>query len=456
MKINSIKTKTIILLSAFTLFISVIYSALTVLTAYIVEDKIIAKVLAVEAEKINQQYQQTGVLPSASFAGMTVYKTAKDLPNLVKKTLAKTPKAREIFTDDDNHFHLTYLELVSSDNNENLALAKPKQPAILLANVAELLVVSNTSTHVIFLCIALFAFTLMIATWLAYKIALHSTTPILQLTSALQTQQSNKQAIELPKLDYELGYLSQTLQHTFDELQQALSREQEFTKDVSHELRTPLTIIINTLTLSEQRQFTTQDKQQITQASQQMKSTIEVLLALARTHTLAHEFHQNASKFSLRAMLEEVILSCHSIERATNFIFNIHIDNTVMTSSTCASDDIILHSHHTLFQLLLSNVIHNAVKHASSAELNINCSRQCIANNDTETVLVFQNPDQATKPTAEIRQPLQVAQPTLLSQSIGQGLFLIERIARALELDIDVDKSNGLFTLKIKSISKTH
>lgn len=448
MKINSIKTKAILLLSSFTLFIGIIYSVLTVLTAYIIEDKIIEKVLMIEAKRLNQQYQKTGVLPTANIAGMTVYKTAKSLPYFVKDALKATPKAREIFTDDHNHFHLTYLKTPSAAD-ENFSIKPAVEQAILLANVADLLVVSNISIDVLLLFITVFFITLILATWLAYKIALHSTTPILQLTSALQAQQNNSQAIKLPILNDELGYLSRTLQRTFNDLQQALNREQEFTKDVSHELRTPLTIISNTLALSEQRAMTAEDKQHIAQASEQMKSTIEVLLTLARTHTLTTEFNQYATQFSLRALLEEVILSCHANERAAQFIINIHIDNSDSKSSNNEDSDIILTSHQTLFTLLLSNVINNAINHASSAELNIYGSRKRLANTRMETRLSFQNPYQITKPVSS----LQTKPPTLLNHSIGQGLFLIERIARALQLSIEIDKSHGLFTLKIQSIT---
>tara|TARA_R110000796_G_scaffold60658_1_gene140396 strand:+ start:64 stop:267 length:204 start_codon:yes stop_codon:yes gene_type:complete len=66
-----------------------------------------------------------------------------------------------------------------------------------------------------------------------------------------------------------------------------------------------------------------------------------------------------------------------------------------------------------------------------------------------ETRLSFQNPYQITKPVSS----LQTKPPTLLNHSIGQGLFLIERIARALQLSIEIDKSHGIFTLKIQSIT---
>tara|TARA_R110000787_G_scaffold17388_3_gene54498 strand:- start:66 stop:293 length:228 start_codon:yes stop_codon:yes gene_type:complete len=58
-----------------------------------------------------------------------------------------------------------------------------------------------------------------------------------------------------------------------------------------------------------------------------MQSTIKVLLTLARTHTLTNQLQQDASQFSLLAILEEVILPCHANERTANFNFNIKIKN---------------------------------------------------------------------------------------------------------------------------------
>ena len=49
--------------------------------------------------------------------------------------------------------------------------------------------------------------------------------------------------IDLKDTQSELGVLAQTLNDTFDRLDQSFARQVQFTADASHELRTPLTVI---------------------------------------------------------------------------------------------------------------------------------------------------------------------------------------------------------------------
>ena len=75
------------------------------------------------------------------------------------------------------------------------------------------------------------------------------------LTQAIKSAQIGKQSNALPTFKYELGYLSHTFQKAFNDLEQALIREKDFTNDVGHELRTPLTILKNHTALIEQRGY---------------------------------------------------------------------------------------------------------------------------------------------------------------------------------------------------------
>jgi heavy metal sensor kinase len=84
----------------------------------------------------------------------------------------------------------------------------------------------------------------------------------------------------------ELGRLASTLNQMIDRLEQAFSRQRQFTADASHELRTPLAVIQAESTLALQKERTASDYQASLEAISQevthMSAIIDKLLILAR------------------------------------------------------------------------------------------------------------------------------------------------------------------------------
>jgi signal transduction histidine kinase len=96
--------------------------------------------------------------------------------------------------------------------------------------------------------------------------------------------------------DNEIGQLAHAFDKTYNQLEQALQREQLFTADVGHELRTPLMVIMSTCELLHEDTTLNADQQhqltRIESAAQSMRNKLDVYLMLARGGNTARAFAQ--------------------------------------------------------------------------------------------------------------------------------------------------------------------
>ena len=95
-----------------------------------------------------------------------------------------------------------------------------------------------------------------------------------------------QERIPIKEAESELGQLSRTLNHTFQQLESSFAQQVRFTGDASHELRTPISIIRSKtqLTLSRERSVTEyQEALELCQCNaERMGDLVESLLELAR------------------------------------------------------------------------------------------------------------------------------------------------------------------------------
>lgn len=112
--------------------------------------------------------------------------------------------------------------------------------------------------------------------------------PIASMTSTAESisAQNLSKRIDVNETDSELGKLAVVLNSTFDRLQSAFERQQQFTADASHELRTPLSVISTHTELALARQRSPEDYRLALQtcqhAAKRMRGLIDALLVLAR------------------------------------------------------------------------------------------------------------------------------------------------------------------------------
>ena len=405
-----LRNKVFLVFGGFTFVLSLTYSAISIMVAYAVEDAVLDAIVEEEAEFIESTYRESGQIAMPRVDYMRVYSDLEQAPAPVRETLQAQPNRKEVFTNDEKHFHVRYLDI--GEHGKQL----------LVAEVTTLLIVSNLSIEILFLLFLVLLLGMILSVWLAYRIARYTTQPVQSLAAQVVQQEDAEGPVVLPGTQSgdELAYLASTIEHSMNHLKHALKRESDFTRDVSHELRTPLTVIKNMCALAEQRDLNDRDRQQLTQATGQIERTLETLLALARAKSLQVE------TLGLRALIEE---SCLEIDQKLG-LDEFRLDITI-------ADDFKIRANPHLLTLLFNNLIENAARHASKPSLDIHLE---------ERELVFKNPSSGSI-SDRVFEPNE-KRPD--STGLGHGLYLVNRIADTLGWQCQASIEEGYYQLRLQ------
>jgi len=402
LRISSIKQQTLVLLVSLTVGLAVVFFSLAVVTAFMVEDAVLEHLLDEQAALVEQEYYRNGRLPEMSSGFTQLFKSVAEAPGWAQDRIARAQLHGEIFTPDGTHYH--YKKFTYGDDTQHTG--------VVIAEVSRLLAVTN-QPQVFALFLLVFSVSVALAAFLAARFSRKIVQPMLDLTEAVKRNEN-----PLPKLEFEPGYLSQSLQISFDKLNLLLEREKAFTTDVSHELRTPLTVLKNSCALITQRGFKVDDLASIKDSCEQMEHIVDVLLALARAESV------ELQPCNVRLMLEQAILRCKALQLNS---FHIHL-------TVC--DKLTLMANARLLELLFFNLLRNAAEHSSEPELTIS-----YANGQ----LTFENCQEDMQAMAFTHAGTRHAD----SSGIGQGLYLVARIIERFDWRLDVKISDNRFRVTI-------
>jgi signal transduction histidine kinase len=404
-QIKSITHQTLLLLVSLTLGLATIFFSLAIVTAFIVEDSVLSNLVDEQAVRIEQHYARYGNLPEIPVGSFKAFAQIGDVPEWARERVTRAQLYGEIFTDSGTHYH--YRKLALGNN----------QQGVLLAEVSNLLVVTNQPGIFGIFC-AVFIIAIACAIFLAVKFSRKIVKPILSLTNAVKSNEQLSINAPLPQLEFELGYLSDVLQQSFNKLNLALEREKAFASNVSHELRTPLTVMKNSCCLIEQRGFKAEDCASIKISCERMEHTVDVLLALARAESLAFQ------SCNILCALEEAVLRCDSLPRE-NFQVYLSIPHNLTSVA-----------NPKLLELLFFNLLRNAAEHASEPSVSVTAEMG---------QLIFENSIDFC-PSYDARQP---GRKGADSNGIGQGLYLVSRIADSFGWQLKVENSDKQFRVVI-------
>lgn len=402
LRINSIKQQTLVLLVSLTLGLAVVFFSLAVVTAFMVEDALLENLLDKQAALVEEEYYRNGRLPEMSSGFVQVFENIADIPDWTSDRIGRAQLHGEIFTPDGTHYH--YKKFTYGKDATHTG--------VLIAEVSQLLAVTNQPL-VFALFFVVFLLAVALAVFLAIRFSQKIVQPVLNLTEAVKRNEN-----PLPTPNFELGYLAQALQTSFDKLNLLLEREKAFATDVSHELRTPLTVLKNSCALITQRGFKVDDLASIKDSCEQMEHIVDVLLALARAESV------ELQPCNVRLMLEQEILRCKALQ-----LNSFHIHLTVRDKPT-------LMANARLLELLLFNLLRNAAEHSSEPELTISYENG---------QLTFENCQEDMQAMSFTHAGTRHAD----SSGIGQGLYLVARIIERFDWRLDVQISDNRFRVTI-------
>lgn len=288
---RSIRHSLFAALAGFAVLICLCYTGLAVVIAYVTEDMLVGRLLEREAAAIEAHFVRHGALPRPTSDLVTLYASREALPAVVRAATSPADLRAEVFAGAGRHYHLMVRVLPGG------------RRVHMLADVGPVLVVSKVVQDVggvlVFVAVGLVALALLLA-WLLARRLVQPLQVLAQEARALRPgATASFSARHRPD---EIGILAERLESSFNELQAALRREHDFTRDVGHELRTPLTVMNNTLALAGTRPLGQAEAEQLQAGLDELRATIDVLFALARAE------HVGLDAFDLRACIERSLL----------------------------------------------------------------------------------------------------------------------------------------------------
>lgn len=414
---RSLPTAITSLVVGLALSITLIYSLLLLAYSWLVEDNIFNRLVASEAAYIEQIYSEQGqiVQPRSSF--MTLHKNWQKVPNIIIQQHQLKPSQIEFSLDDGRTLHINKFVLANDEY-------------VLLADVAGLEVGRDYLPSVISWLVVIAILLASIVSVMAFIIAKKLTRPIKLLADEVSqfSVLSPTPSFVRRYPDNELRTLANTIEQCFSQLQSALIRERNFTRDVSHEIRTPISVVKNIVSNNQHvKQISESEFEQVTRANFDLEKVTHTLLALARNES------SKVYEINLTEMLENTLLH--------HFELNHSEKGKALQIDLQLAENVKQIANPNLVQILLNNVLSNIVQYSNEAEVNITL---------TNNAMSFSNQTEELVPTQPNRQGVK----SISSTGIGQGLNLIERICEKNNWRLNANYQKGIFTLEISFSTK--
>ena len=260
--------------------------------------------------------------------------------------------------------------------------------------------------------------------------------PVTRLQKDLAEFRAGEENQRLPE-DYgisELALVSRTINQYQERVDSFIQREQNLTSMISHELRNPLAIIGGSADVLMLRHDTGSADwapiDRIKRSSKLMAENIDALLTLARESELA----LSGEQCDVAAGVDHALASIEAAALAKK----IELTRTI-------SDGLSLPVPKSLFAMLMSNLLHNAVKHTDSGTISIVADTHQITVTDTGCGI----------PKNELRLVTQARKrgSNTSGNGFGLGLYIVQQICERVGWALDIDSEFGVGTIVTITLS---
>jgi signal transduction histidine kinase len=407
-------------LAGYAVLVAALFGGLALLFVYAVEDQFFVTTLRAEADRQRLHRRTHGAWTEPALPFVRLYAQGQGLPaDLARRRVAR-PRDNEIEGDGGRHFHLLRLDADGS---------------LLVAEVSQQLVVRPLrQTLLAWLLgsgLAAVALALLLAAWLARR----TSAPLAGLARAVAGSRPDALPGNLASLVRgekglvrdEVGELARHLDVLHQRTREFIAREQAFTADASHELRTPLAVL--GLAIERMRQQAPPAQQPVMASMQaalwQLQQTVELLLALAREAPADVRVEAPAEEQLLLPVLEQTLLAHAPLLEQLGVQIEIEVPPRTTRRWPPA-----------LTQLLVANLLANALAHARSPQIRIEADDQRLS---------LCNASDAP-PAALLAEGAAGRQPGLkgpASSGQGLGLSIVRRLAERHGLSLTLSHEQG-------------
>ena len=408
--------------ASYTVLVSAVFGLLAMAFVYTVEDEFFNSALRQEAQRqalARVAGSDERLKPVQDF--IRLYRPGQALPDDLSEARRREPRSHELAGLEGRHYHLLSLDADGS---------------LLVAEVSSQLVVRPMRQKLLWWLGLWGGGLALLALGLAWWMARRTSAPLARLAIAVAQSRPEQLPTDLAQQygQDEVGQLARYLDSMNRRVTAFIEREQAFTRDASHELRTPLAVLSLSCERLRSRPGTAAlpEVANLRAAIWQLQQTVELLLALARQEpNLPHL--QSAAQYPLRPQIEQAVLALAPLLDEKQVTLTLDVPHSLSRDWPPA-----------VTQLLLSNLIGNALTHGQGGRINISASAE---------ELRLCNPSQ--------RPPLPLLQVDGAGQhpgvkgeasaGLGLGLSIVRRLAERHGLQLQLSHLDGCTCVSLKS-----
>lgn len=227
----------------------------------------------------------------------------------------------------------------------------------------------------------------------------------------------------------EFRRLNLLLEKMTDKMQDDYAALKEFSENASHELQTPLSIIMGKMELLMDSDISDEQARLIHSAQNAVDKLSKMGQSLTLLTKLGNREFESPGTINLSKLVKECLFAFQELLEIKSLTLEEEIENDVMVNM-----------HPVLANILLNNLLSNAIRHNTSGGL----IRVVLNNNKLE---ISNTGAQLSYPPEEMFERFRKDDPN--SQSIGLGLSIVKQICSQNDLGICYEYRAGMHVLQV-------
>jgi signal transduction histidine kinase len=349
---HSLRSRIIFAFCLFGVVLGTAYATAVYISLDLIDDHLIDNRLREEVEYFADYYKYHHLLPRSTSPYITAYMDAESMPLYVI----------ELIKGMDDGFHEAY----SGPDEYHIAVQKlPDQEKYLylLYEVSALEFTEKRKLNIGFVLFGGVFLIILLGWWIGRLTSRKVIAPVIHLSDQVNKSGPGNLPTDLSKdfSDDEVGTLAAALEQSMKRIEAFVEREHQFSRDASHELRTPVTVIKGAVELLRQKLNPLEESvlrplDRIQRQVVNMENIIEALLWLSREEVST----DSDQTFPVLPLVRD------AIEENRQLIADKSIDINLV-----AEGKPVLNVPAPLFQIALTNLIHNAVRYTSNGHITV-------------------------------------------------------------------------------------
>ena len=414
---HSLRSRIIIAFCLFGAVLGIVYATAVYISLDLIDDHLVDSRLNEEVEYFISHYQRYNDYPPPRSPYISAYVGTDSMPLYVLDMIDGFADGQHEAYSDEEEYHIAVQKL--PDKQERLYL---------LYEVSALEFTERRKFSIRLVLIAGIVLVIALGLWIGWLTSRKVIAPVAHLSDLVNHSGPDNLPTDLSRTFYddEVGVLAKALEQAMLRVETFVEREYRFSRYASHELRTPVTIIKGAVTLLKKKFLSQEDPayrplKRIERAATNMENIIETLLWLSREDMAIDQNQVFAVVSAVRKTIEQIR---HLLV------------NKPIAIELVPEDDPSLSIPTPIFQIMLTNLIRNAIQHTSSGKIRIIVKADRVIVSDTGAGMDPEDLKLVTR--FELRGDR--------DKGLGLGLSIVKRLCDRLGWGLKIESEKGCGT----------